>query len=259
MFLTKSVTCSAAVVIALGYTGISQAHFQELIPSTEIATQKEGRQLSLELQFTHPMSGGPLMDMGQPQQFGVLTPQGREDLTTQLQSRSQDGKQTFHATYDIRRPGDYLFYVEPSPYWEPAEGIMIVHYTKTVVSAFGGEENWQAEVGFPVEITPLTRPYGLWTGNLFTGVVKKSGEPVPFAEVEVEWRNDGSVVPPADAFVTQVITSDANGVFSYAMPRPGWWGFSALLDGDATIQNPEGKAVPVETAALIWVHTRDMN
>jgi cobalt/nickel transport protein len=104
----------------------------------------------------------------------------------------------------------------------------------------------------------LVRPYGLWTGNLFTGVVKRGGDPVPFATVEVEWRNDGSVEPPAAPFVTQVIKADSQGVFSYAMPRAGWWGFAALLEGDELMENPDGKQVPVELGALIWVRVRDM-
>jgi len=255
----KPVRYAFGMIAALSISGVAQAHFQELIPSTEIVTQTTGRQLGLELQFTHPMSGGPVMEMGQPRQFGVLTIQGREDLTSKLEPRAKAGKRTFEANYSSKHPGDLIFYVEPAPYWEPAEDVMIIHYTKTVVSAFGGEENWQADVGFPVEITPLSRPYGLWTGNLFTGIVKKDGQPVPFADIEVEWRNDGSVEVPADPFVTQVIKADANGVFSYAMPHKGWWGFSALLEGDSTMQNPEGKEVPVETGALIWVRTRDMN
>jgi cobalt/nickel transport protein len=113
-------------------------------------------------------------------------------------------------------------------------------------------------VGLPVEIEPLTRPYGLWTGNLFTGVVRKNGQPVPFAEVEVEWRNDGSVTPPAGPFVTQVLKADGNGVFSYAMPRAGWWGFAALIEGDEPMRNPEGREVPVELGALLWVRARDI-
>ena len=150
------------------------------------------------------------------------------------------------------------FYLEPAPYWEPAEGVMIVHYTKVVVDAYDAGEGWDAELGLPVEIMPLTRPYALWTGNLFRGVVKKDGHPVPYAEVEVEWINDGSVTPPADAYITQVVKADAGGVFAYAMPRAGWWGFAALTEGDERMKNPQGVLVPVEAGGLIWVHTRDM-
>jgi cobalt/nickel transport protein len=76
--------------------------------------------------------------------------------------------------------------------------------------------------------------------------------------VEVEWRNDGSVEAPADPFVTQIVRTDSNGVFTYVMPRAGWWGFAALLAGDETMANPDGEEVEVETGALLWVKTVDM-
>ncbi|MFP4077101.1 MAG: DUF4198 domain-containing protein [Halochromatium sp.] len=236
----------------------AQAHFLELIPSSEILTAEADPTLSLDLTFTHPMERGPVMAMDEPARFGVLTARGREDLLPRLEAVERDGKRAYSAEYRVSEPGDHLFFAEPAPYWEPAEGVMIVHYTKTVVDAFGAGEGWDRMVGFPVEIEPLVRPYGLWAGNLFTGVVTRAGEPVPFATVEVEWRNDGSVTPPAPSFVTQVLKTDANGVFSYAMPRAGWWGFAALLEGDETMTNPDGEQVPVEQGALLWVRAREM-
>ncbi|AFL73195.1 DUF4198 domain-containing protein [Thiocystis violascens] len=251
------VTLTGATALAISAS--APAHFQELIPAVEIVTIKSGNPVVLQLQFTHPMERGPAMDMGKPARFGVLGPAGQEDLLASLTAREVEGKQAYAAEYRVKQPGDHVFFVEPAPYWEPAEGVMIVHYTKVVVDAFGAGEGWDAEVGLPVEIVPLTRPYGLWTGNLFSGIVKQSGQPVPFAEIEVEWRNDGSVTPPADAFITQVVKADSNGVFHYAMPRAGWWGFAALLEGETPMKNPEGKEVPVEAGALIWVRARDMN
>lgn len=236
----------------------SQAHFQELIPSADILTEESGNQLMLELVFTHPMEGGPVMEMGEPVRFGVVGPAGESDLKASLKSVQREGKRTYRADYRVKRPGDYLFYVEPAPYWEAAEGVMIVHYTKVVVDAYGAEEGWDREIGLPVEIIPLARPYGLWSGNLFRGVVKRHGKPVPYAEVEVEWRNDGTFKPPADPFITQVIKADANGVFAYAMPREGWWGFAALVEGEEKLPNPQGEAAPVELGGLIWVRVRDM-
>ena len=63
---------------------------------------------------------------------------------------------------------------------------------------------------------------------------------------------------PNDAFITQVIKADANGTFTYAMPRAGWWGFAALLEGDETMASPEGKDAPVEQGALMWVKATEM-
>lgn len=249
---------ASIAALCLLLPGLSQAHFQELIPSAEVLTAETGPALTLDLAFTHPMESGPVMAMGEPVRFGVLGPEGRVDLSERLEMVEQDGKAAYRADYRVSGPGDHVFFIEPAPYWEPAEGVMIIHYTKTIVDAFGAEEGWDRMVGFPVEIEPLVRPYGLWAGNLFTGVVTRGGEPVPYATVEVEWRNDGSVQPPAAAFVTQVLKADANGTFSYAMPRAGWWGFAALVEAEQTLANPDGEQVPVELGALIWVHAREI-
>jgi len=245
-------------LFAVGWSPLAQAHFLELIPSTEIVDAASGPALRLDLRFTHPMARGPVMPMGVPVRFGVLTSMGPQDLLGALEPAAIAGARVYSAGFQVERPGDHVFFVEPAPYWEPAEGKLILHYTKVVVDAFGGGGAWDAEVGLPVEIAPLVRPYGLWTGNLFRGIVKRDGTPVPFAEVEVEWRNDGSVTPPADAFETQVIKADANGSFAYAMPHAGWWGFAALLEAPEPLPGPNGKPVPVEQGALIWVRVHDM-
>jgi len=239
--------------------GSSWAHFQVLIPSADIVAEGDNKTINLDLIFTHPMEQGPIMEMGQPPQFGVLAEGKKTDLKASLKAVKVDGKTTYKTSYQIKAPADYVFYIEPAPYWEPAEEKMIIHYTKVVVDAFGAEEGWDAMVGFPIEIEPLVRPYGLWAGNVFRGLVKKAGQPVPFAEVEVEYYNEGSKVKiPAEPFITQVIKADANGVFSYAMPKAGWWAFAALIDGDEKLKNPEGKEVDVELGGLIWVKTVDM-
>ena len=240
-------------------THSATAHFQVLLPSTDIVTVKDNKTIALTLLFTHPMEQGPMMNMKIPKQFGVLSNDKQENLLNLLQTNKHHGKTFFTATYRIKIPGDYVFFVEPAPYWEPSEGKMIIHYAKVVVDAFGAETGWDELVGFPVEIEPLVRPYGLWSGNLFRGIVKKDGVPVPFAKIEVEYFNENHLVTPtADPFITQVIKTDASGVFSYTMPRAGWWGFAALLEGDQLVSNPEGKQVPVELGALIWVRTVNM-
>ena len=243
-----TVLCGAAAV---------QAHFQALLPATDLV--KQTGPISLDMLFTHPMEQGPVMAMGRPRQFGVLHGGKKTDLLPTLTAKKVKGKAAYTAAYEVKEPGDHVFYLEPAAYWEPAEGKMIVHYTKVVVNAMAEEEGWDAMVGLPVEIEPLVRPYGLWTGNQFRGIVKVNGKPYPFAEIEVEyWNEGGKVRIPADPYVTQVIKADAQGTFSYTMPRAGWWAFAALVEGDRKMRNPKGKAVPVELGGLIWVQTVDM-
>ena len=249
---------AAAAALWLAACPAARAHFQVIMPSTDIVTEGTGGPITLDLIFTHPMQRGPTMAMQRPVRFGVETEGRIEDLEASLRPRTVDGKAAWQASYDIKKPGDYVFFVEPAPYWEPGEQKMIVHYAKVVVDGYGEGEGWDAMIGLPVEIRPLVRPYGVWTGNVFRGIVERSGKPVPFAEIEVEWMNDGSVTVPADAFVTQVIKADAGGAFAYAMPRAGWWGFAALVEADKTIKSPAGKDVPLEQGGLMWVRAVDM-
>ena len=247
--------CAFALLLACGV--MAHGHFQVLKPSTAVVTRPSG--VKLDVVFTHPMEQGPVMNMGQPKRFGVMARGKRTDLLPSLKRKTLNGMTVYEASFKVARPGDHVFYIEPAPYWEPAEQKMIIHYTKTVVNAMGMEEGWDELVGFPVEIEPLVRPYGLWTGNMFRGIVRKEGKPVPFAEIEVEYYNEGKRVSiPADPFITQVIKADANGVFAYAMPKAGWWAFAALVDGDEQMSNPAGKKVDVELGALIWVNVVDM-
>jgi cobalt/nickel transport protein len=248
------------IAVTLMFVCVSPAfaHFQMVIPSTDIVSAEDSKSISINLMFIHPMEGHA-MDMAKPAKFGVLVGGRKSDLLETLAPMQFKGHPAFKTTYEIKRPGDCVFWVEPAPYWESAEGLMIVHYSKVVVNAMGLEEGWDAEIGLPTEIIPLARPYGLWAGNEFRGIVKKNGAPVPYAEIEVEYFNeDGKIKPPADPFITQVIKTDGNGVFSYAMPKAGWWGFAALSEADQKMKNPEGKEVGVEIGAVMWVHTRDM-
>ena len=244
----------------------SYAHFGSIIPSSSIVSKSDTPSILLDIAFLHPMEQH-LMDMTKPKQFGVLSGGQKIDLTQTLQKRKGKGQPqsstSWQAKYTLKRPGDYTFYMEPQPYWEPAEDTFIIHYTKVCVHGFGLEQGWDQPVGLATEIIPLTRPYGLWTNNLFTGQVLLNGRPVPFAEVEVEYLNGSQnnpslVTPPSDPYVTQVVKADGAGIFSYAMPRQGWWGFAALNQAGWKLPH-DGTDKNVELGAVYWVHTMDMD
>lgn len=163
------ILAGSVLIIASG----SLAHFQELIPSRDIVDMQSGSSLAIQIAFTHPMEDGPLMNMAEPAQFGVICGSEKTDLLKSLKPVVINGKTKYTTNYKVKAPGDHIFYIEPAPYWEPAEGKMIIHYTKVIVNAFGDEDGWDSMVGFPVEIEPLVRPYGLWTGNIFRGIVRK--------------------------------------------------------------------------------------
>jgi len=258
--MLKNLFLSLSVIISITFVNYSaHAHFLQLIPSVDIVEDQKQKNVQFDIRFSHPMENGPVMDMGKPVNFIVLINGRKINLNEHLKQKTESGKSLYKSNFNLNEPGDHVFGIEPAPYWEPSEQKIIIHYTKVVVNAYGSEEGWDEPLRFPVEIDPLVRPYGLWTGNTFRGVVKKDGRPVPFATVEVEYLNNKNLVSiPADPFTTQVVMSDINGVFTYTMPRAGWWGFAALVEGDELVDSPEGSRVEVELGGLLWVKCIDM-
>lgn len=257
-----AVVLSSSLILSSHLSKTAYAHFQMLIPSDDMVSQKESHQINLDVRFYHPFEGTG-MSMEKPVQFGVIAGGEKVSLLSDLKEvklTDREGKKfnAFKAAYSIKRPGDLVFFIEPKPYWEPAEDKFIIHYAKVIVNAMGMEEGWDGEVGLKTEIVPLTRPYGLWAGNVFQGTVKLNGKPVPYAEIEVEYFNDeAKIKAPADPMVTQVIKADQNGVFTYAMPKAGWWGFAALSTDEKTMTH-NGKEYPIEIGAVLWVKTYNM-
>jgi cobalt/nickel transport protein len=239
----------------------TSAHFQMILPSDELINDGEDTELRIQLIFTHPSEASHTMDMEKPEIFGVLHKGKKSDLIDALQPFSFHGGETWEASYDAKGFGDFVFYLKPAPYYEAMEDGYITQITKVVVNNLGMPTDWDAEIGLQAEIIPLNKPYGLWTGNVFQGIVKMNGEPVPYAEVEVERLNSQSFSGlvgeeqdfPSDAHVTQVIRADENGVFTYGIPKSGWWGFAALMEGEEI----EGK--DHEMGAVIWIKAYDMN
>jgi len=233
------------------------AHFGMVIPSDSMVMQGDARDLSLTLSFSHPfeMVG---MDLEKPAKFDLVLNGNKTDLLPSLKETKVMGGKAWTADYKIKRPGVYWFYMDPKPYWEPSEDCYIIHFTKTVVAAFGGDAGWDDPLGLKTEIVPVTRPFGLYAGNVFQGVVLVDGKPAPGTEVEIEYYNkDKKSTAPNDYFVTQVVKTDNNGVFTCAVPKAGWWGFAGLNTSDKKIKHDE-EDKDVEIGAVLWIEFKEM-
>ncbi len=245
--------CSAVLCMLVGFginTTPAAAHFGMVIPERPVLTD-EVRSTAVAISFSHP-NAGEGMDMVKPKQAIVAVNGERTDLA--LGETEVMGHAAWTTTLEAGRPGLYTLYVEPEPYWEPAEDAHIIHYTKTVVPAFGAEEGWEAPLGAPVEIVPMLRPFGNFAGNVFVGKALRDGEPVPHAVVEVEPFNQAGLPIPTQYHETQVVVADENGVFQFACPRPGWWGFAFLTEADYTLPDPDGADKAVELGGVFWIY-----
>ncbi len=243
--------------LLLFVTAHASAHFGMVIPSDSMVMQEENKTVTVTLAFAHPFEGNG-MELVKPNIFAVMANGDKKDLLSSLKKTKVMGHTAWETDYAVKRPGVYMFYMEPEPYWEPAEDCFIVHYTKTVVTAFGDDEGWDEEIGLKTEIVPLSKPYALYTGNVFQGIVKMNGKPVPYAEVEVEYYNrDGKLTAPTDYMVTQTVKADINGPFTYAVPKAGWWGFAALNPSETKMKY-KGEDKDIELGAVIWINFQDM-
>ena len=243
---------AATAALALLAAAPVAAHYGMIIPSDPMIAQEDGRSVALTMSFSHPFERDGMM-LERPAAFTVTHEGATTDLLGSLQDATVMDDQGYTLDFPLERPGTYIFAMEPQPYWEPAEDAFIIHYTKTYVTAYGDDEGWDTELGLKTEIVPLSKPFGLWEHNVFQGIVKMDGEPVPYAEVEVEFFNTVGATAPDELMITQTVKADGNGVFTYAPPSSGWWGFAALNTADYTLPQ-DGMDKAVELGAVIWVH-----
>lgn len=244
------------------------AHFQ-MIYTPESALAKGGT-VPFKVVFTHPFEAGHTMDMGTPEGFVVLHKGKKKDILSLLKpmswtSLTNSGK-AYEFSYKMRGMGDWVFGLSPAPYYEGSEDAYIQQFTKVIVNVAGAPTDWETMLGLPAEIMPLNKPYSIWAGSTFTGIVMAGGKPVPYAEIEVEYMNHAPIMAqnafakkaeaeaPQDSFVTMGIKADANGVFTFGIPKAGWWGFAAL--GAGPEDSYKGKELSQD--AVIWVQAKDM-
>ena len=264
----KKAVAALAGILTLAMALPAMAHFQMVY--TPESALPEAKTIELKLVFTHPFEAGHTMEMGQPEEFFVVRKEKKQDLLKTLKpitwtSLTNSGA-AYETSYKLRGMGDNVFCLVPAPYLEKEEDCYIQQITKAVINTGGFPTDWDAEIGLKAEIVPLDKPYALWTGNVFRGIVKGGGKPVPFAEIEVEYMNHApemdknafakaaAVEAPQDAFVTMTIKANVNGEFSFGIPRAGWWGFCALGAGP----DKEFNGKELSQDAVIWVQARDM-
>jgi len=224
----------------------AKAHFLTFIPSNDNISDQKNATVNFEIMFMHPFEQTG-MTMEKP--VGVFLESKKNSLS--LEKTEKYDHLSWNSNYKIKRPGVYKFFVEPKPYFEINEEKFISHVPKVIISAFGREDNWDEPLGLKYEIIPMTKPFGLYSGNLFQGKVLHNGKAASNVEVEVEFYNTLGLKAPTDAHITQVVKTDDNGIFSFVMNNKGWWGFAALIEEGS--KKYKGKEYPIENGALLWI------
>ena len=234
------------IILTFCFAIFANAHFLSFLPSSDNISDKKNAKVDFDISFIHPFEQSG-MTLEQPKLF-----LNSLDKSLPLSESKKFDHKSWKSSYDIKTPGVYKFFVEPQPYFEPVEEKFISHVPKVIVSSFGLEDGRDEPVGLKYEIIPMVKPFALYAGNLFQGKVLHNGKPASNVEVEVELYNEFGLKAPSDAHITQVVKTDANGVFSFVMNHKGWWGFAALIE-EGELKHSDGKMYPIENGALMWV------
>ena len=274
--LSQPVALLGALLIAAS-SSMAHAHFQLLY--TPEAALNESRAMPLALVFSHPFNNGYTMSMGEPEAFYVISQRGaggqrrKTDLLEYLEPITWSGVDSQADAFIARPPrsvtrslGDYTYVLRPAPYYEEPEDKYIQQITKTVINVGGLPGSWDEPLGLPVEIVPLDKPYANWVGGVFRAVILADGNPVPHAEIEIEYLNhepqidqlrfdpEGKVTAPQGSFITLSIRANALGEVTIGLPKAGWWGICALDLDDGLQYN--GKELSLD--AVLWIHATEM-
>lgn len=224
----------------------ANAHFLTFTANKDVVEEQNDSKLLFELSFIHPFEQTG-MTLEKPELFVY-----KQKNSLPLTETKKFDHTAWTGNYTVKAPGVYQFYVQPKPYFESAEEKFISHVPKLIISSYGLEEGWDKPIGLKYEIVPMVKPFALYAGNSFQGIVLHNGKPASNVEVEVELYNEFGLKAPTSAHVTQVVKTNANGEFSFVMNHKGWWGFAALIE-EGELQHTNGKKYPVENGALIWV------
>lgn len=255
----------AALLGASLLPGAAMAHFQSIYAETPIITRPGD--VPLRLIFWHPFENGHVMDMGPPKAFYMVHKGEKTDLADRLAPITFRGAENAAAAYSasvpVTRAGDYVLVLDPAPYYEATEDIYIEQIAKAYLNRAELPTDWSDAQGLPTEIVPLNKPYDIVTGSTFSGRVLSAGQPVAGAEIEIEYIAAAPVMDTNTAAApstkplpggTLTAITDANGTFTFGIPKAGWWGFAAL--GVGPEKTFEGKELSQD--AVIWVYAQDM-
>ena len=151
--------------------------------------------------------------------------------------------------------GDYVVVLRTPPIWMPEEKAF-VQDTVQVMLHVQTQKGWDARPSGKMEMTPLTRPYGLQPGVTFQARVRSEDRPMAATLVEIERYNPTppAVLPP-DEHITRTAKTDPAGVVTVSLLEPGWWGLTAARNGGK--KEHDGKSFPIRERVTLWVLVDD--
>lgn len=253
----------AALAVCMLSGAVALAHFHTYWPDSRSGYATPGRRVNWRYFWGHPYEM-ILFDAREPLVYAV-GPDGRRrqvelEPTTMRDPATGGERRSYRFGYTPQSIGDTWIVLEAPPYPIEEQDEAVRDYVKQCLHVMA-EKGWSRRLELPIELVPLTRPYGIEAGFTFRARAYLDGEPLPDARVEIEKFN-GFYVPeedlPKDPFgnedvpmITRVARTDKDGYVSYTLDEPGWWMVSVSAES-GTVE-VEGEEYPQVLRGGLWV------
>lgn len=187
-----------------------------------------------------------------PSRDGAMQPE-RVDLLGDVEEAQYLDKKAWGANVALDKPGLYQFIIETRPWWNEAAQRYDQHYVKSFLPVFGVESGWEHAAGLPVEIVPLSRPFGLSNPALFSGRVLDHGKPRAGTLVRAQRINLETCPVPSRWHEDIAVRTNERGEFALVLNRPGWWCCTAIMEG-TPLKGNDGDPRPLQIGSSVWVY-----
>ncbi|HIE28128.1 TPA: DUF4198 domain-containing protein, partial [Candidatus Poribacteria bacterium] len=168
------------------------AHFHTFWPEgSPNCYAKRGQEITFKYFWGHPYEY-IIFDSLKPN-FYVVKPDGSKSEVKlkkiQMRDKETDKVRTaYEVKYKPTALGDFYLCLEAPPIFVEEEELFWRDYVKQPIHVMA-EKGWDRPVGLPLEMVPLTRPYGIEEGFVFKGQALYKGKPLANAHVEIEKFN----------------------------------------------------------------------
>lgn len=254
--------------LLLGLLAPAVAHYPMLIVDGGPTWPTEGK-LNVLFTIGHPFANDRF-ETGPPTKVTLFSPTGAQIAMNQhvapaiieYEGQQVNAHRLFWQFKKGHRPGDYVLAWE-LPVLEEKPQRKVQDYAKLVVHMPGEEPpgaqiGWWQRVKHPIEILPLSRPYGIPVGQAFRGQVVEDVEGKAHGMVggvvEAETYAGGPTPDPLPelAAYRRAERTDDRGCFSVTLDKAGWWLLSCATDGGPGQQG--GEEGRLSRRAVMWIY-----
>ena len=230
-------------------------HFEVLV--ADKPARRAGEPVRLTYYRGHPFEC-EILDTEPPERVAVLKPDGKTWVDLKPSPKKVDNFDGGQATvqtlrYTPTERGDHLVALTTKMRFDAHEAVFTQQHLRLTLHV-QAQWGWDHVAGLPLELVPLTRPYGLEPGFVVKAQARLGGKPVADAVVEIEkyHARPPKNMPSDDALITRAVKTDVNGYVVATLDEPGWWMLCVTVNDGTKLR--DGKPYPVRRQGFLWLY-----